>query len=254
MKELDKIQNAIINANEEFEKFFLEENAYEELVISYCQEAYLSLLTFVDKNNLSGLHNYLNKEWKKYEKDLIASTYSDVAEMTFLRVTYNLLYPVYISLCNIYEKHEEFDDIEQNDSFSLSNMLEYLPHTATKIYYSVQDESSMDALIEAFLIPIYPDLNSNPSLSLPEGHRQPDSAIPSLNLLLEYKFLKSKNEIGKIIDEIQADIRNYAHSDWKYLYIIIGMNKAYSTKDKFEKTLLKEPTTFKGIRIILLRF
>lgn len=254
MTELDKIQDAIINANEEFEKVFLNENGYEELVINRCQEAYLTLLTFADKNNLTGIHDYLVKEWKKYENDLMASTYSELAEMSFLDVTSNLLYPVYCSLVNIYERHEEFDDIEQKDSFCLSKMLGFLPHTATKINYSVQDEGSMDALIEAFLIPIYPDLNSNPSLTLPEGSRQPDSVIPSISLIFEYKFLKSKNEIGKIIDEIQADIRNYAHSDWKYLYIIIGMNKAYSTKEKFEKTLLKEPTSFKGIKIILLRF
>lgn len=253
MIELDNIQNAIIHANDEWENSFYYNSGGEDFVKSYCQQAYLSLLTFADKNNLIGLRDYLIKEWKKYEKDLLDTIYSESADSPFLKVTSELLYPVLVSLGDIYEQ-KDFEINTDTDSFSISRMIELLPHTATKLEYQVLEESSLDDLVEAFLTPIYPDLNSNPALTLPEGYRQPDSAIPSLDLLLEYKFLKNKGELRRMIDEIQADIRNYAQDNWKYFYIIIGMDKAYITKEKIERTLLKEPSSFKKIRVILLKF
>lgn len=253
MQELDKIQSAIIKANDEWEHSYHSEEVQEEYVQSYCQEAYLTMLAFIDKHNLIGLREYATKEWEKYKDNLLNSYYSDVADMPFLAVTGNFLYPMLVALFNAYGIYKSFEPTEKG-SFKLKQALELLPHTALKLNYKITDEASIDKLIEAFLTPIYPDLNSNPSLSLAEGYRQPDSSIPSLKLLLEYKYIKNKTEIRKIIDEAQADIRNYAQSPWEYLYFVIAMNEPYTTKEKIEITLLKEPTSFKSIIVSLIKF
>lgn len=252
MQELDKIQIAIIKANDEWENSYHSKEAQDEYVEGYCQEAYLTMLAFIDKHNLTGLRDYAIKEWENHKGNLLNSFYSEAAETPFLAVTGNFLYPMLVALSNVYGTSESIE-ITANNPFKLKQAIELLPHTALKLNYNIKDEDSIDKLIEAFLTPIYPDLNSNPSLTLPEGYRQPDSSIPSLTLLLEYKYIKNKTEIRKVIDEAQADIRNYAQSPWQYLYFVIGMNEAYTTKEKIEMTLLKEPSSFKKIIVSLVK-
>ena len=254
MDEITKLQAIIIKANDEWEGITHDEGDFKrEYLEDYCKEAYLTLLTILDKHQLIGLRDYCLTEWKKYEKDLIKSAYSDVADMGYLAITGDFLYPVMSAIANVYGS-SQLSIIGENKKFPLEQAIELLAHSALKLNFKVIDEASLDKLIEAFLTPIFPDLNSNPSLTLAESYRQPDSSIPSLKLLLEYKFIKNRTEIRKVIDEAQADIRNYAKSPWECLYIIIGMTEAFITKDKIEMSLLEEPTSFKKISISLIKF
>lgn len=157
------------------------------------QRSILNITGYLDKHNLIGLREYSVAEWKKYEKNIIKSSYSEAAEEGYLAITGDFLYPVMTSLVNIFEISDS-GIVEDRQNFRLEQAIELMPHSALRLNYKVLDENALDKLIEAFLTPIFPDLNSSPSLTLPESYRQPDSAIPSLSLLLEYKFLKNKSE------------------------------------------------------------
>ena len=134
------------------------------------------------------------------------------------------------------------------DVVSIMNQLPSASHLLSRRF---QNEGDLDTLAEAILITVFPDLNSNPSLTIPVSSRHPDSAIPARHLLLEYKFISEKKDIRRVIDEMQADVRNYAQDPWRHLVFVVGQNEPYTTKEQLQATIGKEPTTFDSIVVVV---
>ena len=97
--------------------------------------------------------------------------------------------------------------------------------------YSIMDESVFSSSpsreddvhrrIEAVLRCVFPDLRHKPRLTKPIKNFEPDTGLPSLRTLVEYKFLTDPSEVGRITDELLADTRGYTSKDWdSFLYVI----------------------------------
>lgn len=83
------------------------------------------------------------------------------------------------------------------------------------------DEKSVHLRIEAVLKCVFPDLKHKPTLSKQIKNFEPDTGIPSISTLIEYKFLARKEDIGPIADQLLADTRGYISKDWsRFLYVI----------------------------------
>lgn len=83
------------------------------------------------------------------------------------------------------------------------------------------NESELHHRIEAVLRCVFPDLLRKPRLSKPIKNFEPDTGIPSLKTLVEYKFVASSAAIPQIADEILADTRGYSSKDWtSFLYVL----------------------------------
>ena len=63
-------------------------------------------------------------------------------------------------------------------------------------------EKELDEFMENLFKPIYPDLLSTPTLPKSIKNFEPDTGIPSLRLLIEYKYVASKEQVKKVTDEI----------------------------------------------------
>lgn len=83
------------------------------------------------------------------------------------------------------------------------------------------NESELHYRIEAVLRCVFPDLLRKPRLSKPIKNFEPDTGIPSLKTLIEYKFIASANMVPQVADEILADTRGYSSKDWNsFLYVL----------------------------------
>jgi len=86
---------------------------------------------------------------------------------------------------------------------------------------SPSDENDVHLRIEGILKCIFPDLKHKPTLTKQIKNFEPDTGIPSIATLIEYKFLASKKDVPRIADEVLADTRGYVSNDWKrFLYVI----------------------------------
>lgn len=95
-----------------------------------------------------------------------------------------------------------------------------------------QNEKDVHLRIEAILKCVSPDLKRKPSLSKQIKNFEPDTGIPSLETLLEYKFLSRKVDVGGIADQLLADTRGYTSKDWKrFLYVIYETNRFRTESD-----------------------
>lgn len=254
-KELDALTIAINNAYSEWEGRYVYNQSEdpiedEEYVTYLIRQGYLTLLCFLEINNFKYLCDYLRIKWEKHEKELLASYISSVTLEPALRVT-DTLYEVLGSVRTLVGANSSQN--YYNKEISIPKILEAIPQVAYSLGYSINKEADLDKIAEAILLPLFPDLSSHPSLPLADSYRQPDSAIQSINTLIEYKFIKDKSLKRKIIDEIQADIRNYYQLPWENLVFAVGQSDDYINKEKLEGIILKEPSSFKTIEITLFK-
>lgn len=97
-------------------------------------------------------------------------------------------------------------------------------------------EDDVHRRIEGVLKCVFPDLRHKPRLTKPIKNFEPDTGLPSIGTLIEYKFLSHRNQVSVIADQVLADTRGYAHKDWHtFLYVIY---EARRIKPEFEWNLL----------------
>lgn len=82
-------------------------------------------------------------------------------------------------------------------------------------------EADVHARAEGILRCVFPDLTHKPRLGKPIKNFEPDTGLPSIQTLIEYKFLSSSSQVPAVADEILADTRGYTSIEWKaFVYAI----------------------------------
>ena len=95
-----------------------------------------------------------------------------------------------------------------------------------------ENEKDVHIRIEAVLKSIFPDLKHKPVLTKQIKNYEPDTGIPSLQTLIEYKYLSRKSDVGLIADQLLADTRGYSSKEWiQFLYVIYETNRFRTEKD-----------------------
>lgn len=94
------------------------------------------------------------------------------------------------------------------------------------------NESDVHLRIEGILKCVFPDLKHKPTLTKQIKNFEPDTGIPSIETLIEYKFLTRREDIASMADEVLADTRGYTSRDWnRFLYVIYETHRFKPEKD-----------------------
>jgi hypothetical protein len=110
----------------------------------------------------------------------------------------------------------------------------------TKIFGGLpKNETDVHGRIECILKCVFPDLKHKPSLSKPIKNFVPDTGIPSINTLIEYKFLDDRSSVGRITDELLADSRGYHSPDWSSVVYVIYETSRFKPEHEW-RTMLRE--------------
>jgi DpnII restriction endonuclease len=117
--------------------------------------------------------------------------------------------------------------------------------------YPPKDEKEVHVRIEAVLRCVFPDLINKPRVNKQIKHFEPDTGLPGINTLIEYKFIGSQDDAKRVADEVLADTRGYTAKDWKqFIYVI------YETKrirpEKHWNQLLRESDVPDNTSIIVI--
>ena len=93
------------------------------------------------------------------------------------------------------------------------------------------NEKDVHIRIEGLLRCIYNDLETKRRISKRIKCFEPDTAIPSLKTLIEYKYITNRSQGKDIVDQVLADISGYQSDDYdNYIFVI------YETHRFFPKT------------------
>jgi hypothetical protein len=98
-----------------------------------------------------------------------------------------------------------------------------------------QNESEVHLRIECVLRSLFPVLLHKPRLAKPIKNFEPDTGIPSLQTLIEYKFVSDEVVVGQIADELLADTRGYVSREWKSFIYVIYETKRFQPEEAWRQ-------------------
>src|SRR4030043_1128610 len=129
-----------------------------------------------------------------------------------------------------------FPDVKQTtvtkDLLQIIRAIHYVITDTAVFKNTPENENDVHIQIEAVLKCVFPDLKHKPILTKQIKNFEPDTGIPSLQPLLEYKYLSRKSDVGSIAAQLLADTRGYASKDWtRFLYVIYETNRFRTEKD-----------------------
>jgi len=83
------------------------------------------------------------------------------------------------------------------------------------------NEAEVHARVEAVLRCVFTDLRHKPPIGKPIKNFEPDTGLPSVRTLIEYKFVSRAEEVRRVADEVLADTRGYVSKEWEqFVYVI----------------------------------
>lgn len=95
-----------------------------------------------------------------------------------------------------------------------------------------QNEKDVHIRVEGILKCVFPDLKHKPTLTKPIKSFEPDTGIPSIKTLIEYKFLSCAKDVKTVADEILADTRGYISKEWnRCIYVVYETNRFRPEKE-----------------------
>lgn len=113
------------------------------------------------------------------------------------------------------------------------------------------NEDEVHTRVEAILKCVFPDLKRKPTLTKQIKNFEPDTGIPSLQTLIEYKFLARKEDAGTVADEILADTRGYTSKEWnRFIYVIYETGR-FKTESDWNQLLRESGVDGNTVAVVL---
>jgi hypothetical protein len=100
-----------------------------------------------------------------------------------------------------------------------------------------RDEREVHIRIEGVLRCVFSDLINKPRINKQIKHFEPDTGLPGINTLIEYKFIGSQADAKRVADEVLADTRGYASKDWTQLIYVIYETKRIRPEKQWNQLL-----------------
>jgi hypothetical protein len=214
------------------------------------ESCFLQLLIITEILSLPELRNMIHEEYIEVKKSKNSFNESDVdPDGDPYPVVTGRLRCYLIALENLYPdmKHTTVT----KDLLQIIRDIHYVITDTAVFQNTPSNENDVHIRIEAVLKCVFPDLKHKPVLMKQIKNFTPDTGIPSLQTLVEYKYLARKSDIGLIADQLLADTRGYTSKDWtRFLYVIYETNRFRTEKDWV--TFLREAGVSENTSVVVL--
>ncbi len=221
---------------------------------SELEKVYLFALALTEKHGLNLLANYIRTRKPQFGPKMLETYYSSMLGEDMLISTFPI-FDLIRTLEELYfQKNEEKDDGLKSKWITVRKILRNLPVCATSLDYEFDCEDKLDKFSEAILKSRYSDVNSNPTIDIATSYTMPDTGIPSLKLLIEYKYMGKKADFSnRIRDEMQAAIRNWAgNKSWNAIIFCVYQTSSFFKEKELLRVITGDKTSFDHISVVLI--
>ena len=184
----------------------------------YIKSAFIHTLVLLDKFNLSRTYEQVSGIFNKAEKEGFIETRMGVDEpyLEWSAEIYNFLE----AIGNGFNVHP-FSNLISKDIISVLRATLYSITDKNIFSKPPRNEKEVHSRIEAVIKCIFPDLKHKPSINKPIKNFEPDTGLPSVRTLIEYKYISKQQDAKRISDEVLADTRGYFSREWeRFIYVI----------------------------------
>lgn len=243
------LKTSIENADRSFvdHTLFGDEWAAPDWAIERC---FIKLLAIIESLGLSKLHEMVLSEYlstKETKEGFLATAITPDGE-PFSAVVSRLRR--FLSAIEQFYPSDEPTKITKD----LLQIIRDIHYTITDkaLFKSVpQNEKDVHIRIEGILKCVFPDLKHKPTLTKQIKNFEPDTGIPSIETLIEYKFLSRSEDAGTIADEVLADTRGYISKDWKRFIYVIYETKRFKRENEWNQLLKQSGITENTTAVVL---
>jgi len=146
---------------------------------------------------------------------------------------------------------EEESTTVTKDVFQIVRDIHYVITDKAVFRTTPADETDVHLRIEGILKCVFPDLKHKPTLTKQIKNFVPDTGIPSVQTLVEYKFLATAQDVPRIADEVLADTRGYTSRDWtRFLYVIYETHR-FRTENQWNQLLRESGVPENTVVVVL---
>ncbi len=114
------------------------------------------------------------------------------------------------------------------------------------------NEATLHLRMEGILRCFFPDLQHKPRITKPIKQFEPDTGIPSIQTLIEYKFLSSQDQLAAISEEILADTRGYHSREWAHFIYVIYETSRIQPESRWNQLMRECAVDLRTTRVIVL--
>lgn len=199
------------------------------------QLAFLKLITLAEILGLTDLRQELSELRESAREKGFAETEMGPDEpvltwIVTLRLYYNALEPL------IQEPAAEGQTITK-DLTSILRVANYTINDPDVFHSAPASEKEVHLRIESILRCMFPDLVTKPRIGKPIKNFEPDTGLPSIKTLIEYKFLSQKKDASLVADQILADTRGYTSSEWRHFLYLLYETKRVKPEAEWNRLL-----------------
>ena len=203
---------------------------------SHLLDAWILLADLVARLDHGPLLDFAKDQFDEYKKEPTASEMGpEEPYLIWPGRAYSLLHMIqdlYVS-----------DDPNESDPKSIDHLLsiirncEYYITSRTAFGWLPCREEDLHRRLEGVIKCTYTDVLTKPPLAKPIKGFVPDSAVPSLNTLIEYKFIEKEAEAKKVLDQVLADIGGYqCHAYDTFIFVIYETTRLF-TEDEWSAAI-----------------
>ena len=243
LKEADRTFFELMHGQSRFEN-------PDQAITYYIEKTFKELLVLLECLNLHQSYNTVKQLYEKAKNSKGALKESEMGQYDPYLIWSERLADYIDAIANFY-------NIESDKTSELLQLKEIIknavyPITDNNVFTNPpKDEKELHIRLEAILKCIFPDLISKPPISKPIKNFIPDTGIPTLHTLIEYKFISTTEKAKRVADQMLADRSAYRSKDWnKFLFVI------YETKrikpEKEWKLLFRESGVSSNTEIVVL--
>jgi len=228
---LEAIRKTLHDANEYFEKSEIEGTPNSEYFISiYVEDTFRKLLVLIESLGLSRSYDEVYSLFTEARRDVSA------VDPAFGHLSWVQEISRYLEAISV--THGTPSNITvTKDLASILRAANYFVGDERLFEAPPEDEPKLHVRIEGALRCLFRDLQHKPRLNKPIKNFEPDTGLPSIRTLIEYKYLARSGDIGPMADQVLADTRGYYSPEWDNFIYVIYETRRFRSEEEWNRLL-----------------
>lgn len=223
-------------------------NEYDAVAKYYVDKAFIQVLVLLEVQGLSHTYEVLSKIYHKAQKEGFLKSAMGIHDPYLI---WSEVLDTYLDAIGNSFNVDSSMTIVSKDLISILRETAYSITDSNLFASSPSSEIEVHQRIEGVLRCVFPDLKHKPQLTKQIKNFEPDTGLPSIDTLIEYKFISNQKQAKLVVDQLLTDTRGYTSREWKtFLYVIYETHRVYSEKQWNQ--LLAECEADKHTRVIVI--
>lgn len=202
----------------------------------YIEKAFISTLVFLEVHSLGETYKRVDSLYSQAKADGYLKSAMGIDDPYLVWGAY---LRDYIDAVAVSYNADSNRGLISKDILSILKATQYSITDSEMFDAPPSNETEVHKRIEGVLRCVFPNLKHKPQLTKPIKNFEPNTGLPEIRTLIEYKFISNRSAAKSIADQILADTRGYISREWDTFIYVIYETQRIKPESEW-KQLIKE--------------